>query len=235
MDPSARLLRGLISYIPPMTRVNTYRLTARYSPATQEISELAMQFDVNYRFNKKLSANVNLAAINTLEGDILYREIFTELKYKHSRKFQIKTGVQVQDYNQEIYLIRPEKPNIQTIVPYFETLYKFDRKRSLRCEFQYMDTDRDFGSWIFALAEFSIAPNWIFEASAMYNNRPFNEFSDGPYEKLLYPTIGAVYIKGSNRFQLRYVKQVEGIVCSGGICRLEPAFSGVRFSFSSNF
>ena len=52
---------------------------------------------------------------------------------------------------------------------------------------------------------------------------------------ILYPTFGVVYVNKANRFQLRYVKQVEGIVCSGGVCRLEPAFSGVRFNVSSNF
>ena len=52
-------------------------------------------------------------------------------------------------------------------------------------------------------------------------------------EKILYPTLGVTYSKDVNRLQIKYVKQVEGIVCSGGICRLEPAFSGVRFTLSS--
>jgi hypothetical protein len=32
-----------------------------------------------------------------------------------------------------------------------------------------------------------------------------------------------------------YLKQQQGVNCSGGICRLEPAFSGVRFTVSTNF
>ncbi|MEM9822759.1 MAG: DUF6029 family protein [Bacteroidota bacterium] len=43
------------------------------------------------------------------------------------------------------------------------------------------------------------------------------------------------YTNGANRFSLSYIKQVEGIVCAGGICRLEPAFSGVRATVSSTF
>ena len=54
-------------------------------------------------------------------------------------------------------------------------------------------------------------------------------------EKLHYPTAGVVYSAGSTRYSLRYVKQVEGVVCSGGICRLEPAFSGVKLNVSANF
>jgi hypothetical protein len=54
-------------------------------------------------------------------------------------------------------------------------------------------------------------------------------------KKLHFPTAGMVYSSGRTRYALRYVKQVEGIVCSGGICRLEPAFSGFKFNVSSNF
>jgi hypothetical protein len=69
----------------------------------------------------------------------------------------------------------------------------------------------------------------------MYNFDPKKANSRGEIEKTLYPTFGAVFNQGSNRFSLRYVKQVEGVVCSGGICRLEPAFSGVRFSMNTIF
>jgi len=102
-----------------------------------------------------------------------------------------------------------------------------------------MSTAEDFGSWFFALAEVGLAPKWIFEASVMYNVEPSKKSPQDPETgeslNILYPTFGVVYVKKSNRFQLRYVKQVEGIVCSGGICRLEPAFSGVKFGMTSNF
>jgi hypothetical protein len=73
----------------------------------------------------------------------------------------------------------------------------------------------------------------------MYNVEPSKNSpvdpDSGEVLNIVYPTLGVVYVKNANRFQLRYVKQVEGIVCSGGICRLEPAFSGVKFGISSNF
>ena len=52
---------------------------------------------------------------------------------------------------------------------------------------------------------------------------------------LHYPTIFTAYSHHASRYTLAYVKQVEGIVCTGGVCRYEPAFSGVRFSMSTNF
>jgi hypothetical protein len=236
IDPNLRLLRGLIGYIPPMNRQNTYRLTARYSPATQDISEQALQLDVRYKFNDKISTLVNVSTISTLENEKLFREFLTEVVYKATSKATITGGLQLLNYNQEIYEQKADVPIVKTITPYVDILYKFSRKKSLRTEFQYMDTNEDYGSWLFGLAEFGIAPNWIFEASGMYNSSPKKPLGNNPIpEKVLYPSLGAVYVKGSNRYQLRYVKQVEGVVCSGGICRLEPAFSGVRFSLNSTF
>lgn len=238
-DPNLTLNRGLINYIPPMNRFNTYRMTARYAPATQDLSEQAYQIDLRYRLSKKWSFAGNFSDIRTLDGDLLYQEFYSEVVYKYKRKWQLSGGLQMQQYNQEVYEVKPEVPIVQTVTPYFDFLYKFSRKKSLRIEGQYMSTDEDFGSWLFLLAEYSLAPKWIFEASMMYNTEPTKNSPQDPETgeslSLLYPTFGVVYVHRSNRFQLRYVKQVEGIVCSGGICRLEPAFSGVRFSVASNF
>ncbi len=241
-DPTLGLNLGLINFMPPMNRQNTYRLTARYSPATQDLSEIAYQFDLSYKFNRKLSANVNYSNIKTLDGTTLYREYFTEWVYKQKRKWQLSGGLQIQNYNQEVYEVKPEVPLVKTITPFAEFLYRFTRKKSLRIETQYMNTDQDFGSWFFAQLELGLAPHWIIELSGMYNSDPNENSSSVPRDpetkevlNILYPTVGVTYIHHSNRLSLRYVKQVEGIVCSGGICRLEPAFSGVRMSFSSTF
>jgi hypothetical protein len=83
--------------------------------------------------------------------------------------------------------------------------------------------------------EYSIAPYWVFEVSGMYNTEPKKPDARGIIAKTFYPTFGAVFNQGNNRFALRYVKQVEGVVCSGGICRLEPAFSGIRFNMNTIF
>jgi hypothetical protein len=235
IDPNLKLIRGLVNYLVPLNRQNTYRLTARYSPAAQDISEMAYSFDVRYKFNKNLSFLANFSDVTTLDNQLLYRELFTEILYKYKRKWQLTTGIQFLNYNQEVYEQKPEVPIVRTIVPYFDFLYKFSPKKALRTEFQYMKTEQDFGSWLFGLAEFSMAPKWVFEASGMYNFDPKKKDARGIIAKTLYPTFGVVFNQNNNRFSLRYVKQVEGVVCSGGICRLEPAFSGVRFSMNTIF
>lgn len=235
IDPNLRLNRGLVNFLTPLNRQNTYRLTARYSPAAQDISEMAYVIDAKYKFSKSLSAGINYSDITTLDGQRLFREMYTEIIYKQKRKWQLTTGVQLLTYNQEVYEMKAEVPLVHTIVPYFDFLYKFSPKKALRTEFQYMNTKQDFGGWLFGLAEYSVAPKWIFEVSAMYNYKPKKVNSKGLLEKILYPTAGIVYLNDAQRYSFRYVKQVEGIVCSGGICRLEPAFSGFRFSMNTTF
>jgi hypothetical protein len=236
VDPNLRLLRGLISYIPPMNRQNTYRLTARYSPAAQEISEQAFQADLKYNISDKVNLLLNTSAINTLEGEKLFREYLGEITIKPKTTTQLILGVQMLNYNQSVYEEKPDVPILKSVTPYIDFLYKFSKKKSLRTEVQYMATKQDFGSWFFGLLEFGIAPSWILEASAMYNTDPKKALGNSTTpEKTIYPSFGATYSKGPNRYQMRYVKQVEGIVCSGGICRLEPAFSGLRFTLNSTF
>ena len=127
-------------------------------------------------------------------------------------------------------------PKVVAVTPYADFLYKLNQKESLRTELQYMNSDEDFGSWLYFLEEYSISPHWSFELSDMWNIKSNPEHTTSALkDNLHFPTVGAVYSKGGTRYALRYVKQVEGIVCSGGICRLEPAFSGFKFNVSSNF
>lgn len=240
-DPNLERLDGLINYLPPMNRQNSYRLTARYAPAVQDLSELAFQFDAAYKVNRKLSLHGNFSNITTLDGDQLYREIYIDATYKQKRQWQLTVGLQRQEYNQEVYEIKPEVPLVRTVVPFVDFLYRITRKKSIRFETQYMDTREDFGRWWYGLVEYGIAPKWIFEGSIMYNFEPNVDRIDAVFDEngvlpaLVYPTLGVVYVHKANRYNLRYVKQVQGIVCTGGICRLEPAFSGFKFQVTSVF
>ncbi len=223
--------RGAINFLPPMTRINTYRLTSRYNAATQELGEQAIQLDITYAPSKKTGLAVNFSNITDLEDDLLYREIYTEGYYKYKRKWVLKTGVQYQEYNQAVYELK-DVPMLRAVTPYADFLYKFSRRKSIRVEAQYMSTKQDFGSWAFAQAELNWGKHWTFVVSDMYNATPTKKSN---YEKNHYPRFDVFYKYKSNRFSLSYVKQVEGVVCTGGICRLEPAFSGVKFTVNSSF
>ncbi|MCB0685340.1 MAG: hypothetical protein KDC53_02410 [Saprospiraceae bacterium] len=228
-DPFATLNRGLVNYLPPMSKINSYRLKSRYTPATQDLAEQAFQVELRYALSKKLKVVHYLSNITDLDGKQLYREYDTELVYRKSSANQWTVGLQSQHYSQEVYEGKAGVPVVTTYTPYVEWFYRFTSRKSLRLESQYMDTKQDFGSWLFFLAEYNIAPRWSFAVSDMYNVSPAKT------KDLHYPRVDAVYVKNTNRFTLSFIKQVEGVVCAGGICRLEPAFSGIRFTLNSSF
>jgi hypothetical protein len=229
--PNETLNRGLITFIPPMARANTYRLTARYNAATQFLGEQAALLDISYAPSRKQSYTLTLSNITDLGGRLLYREGYFEAAFKGKKsKWKSISGLQIQQYNQEIYEEKPGVPMVQTFVPFSEFIYRISRKHSFRIEAQYMQTDEDYGSWGFLLFEYNISPGWSFSVSDMINTVP--KKTD---EIKHYPTLFVGYNTGPHRFTLAYVKQVEGVVCTGGVCRFEPAFSGVRFTATSSF
>lgn len=236
-DPFQIGVQGQVNFLPPMARQNTFRLPARFSPNTQELGEKGFQFDARYTINKLLSVGLNLSDIYQLDGVELYREIAPELTFKYKRKWQLLAGLQILKYNIAVY--QGKDDYVDAVTPYVEWLYKFTPRQSLRVEAQYLDTDDEFGSWAFLLAEFGWAPHWLVFVSDMYKISHANK-AGLPEEKtrfdgLNYPTVGIVYTHRANRFSFAYVKQVEGINCAGGICRYEPTFHGVRLQLSSSF
>lgn len=244
--PQVQLNRGLVNFLPPMARVNTYRLLARYNAATQELGEMAVQADLRYAPRRDLRFHLNVSNIWTLEKKLLYRELFTEASFKPNRTTSVKAGIQFQQYNQRIYEFKPGADLLEGWTPYADVLFEIGNRRALRLEAQYKivgeneanGLKQDYGDWAFVLAEYSMAPDWTFSISDMYNtatgeNSPVD--ATGRRRSLHYPRVDVSYTRGTNRFDLSYVKQVEGVVCTGGICRLEPAFSGLRFTVNSSF
>lgn len=255
-EPTAFGVQGPINFLPPMAKQNTYRLTARFSPATQELGEQALQLDARYAVNKRLSVGLNVSEIQDLRGLELYREVTPEFTYKYKRKWQLIGGVQWLRYQIDVYQqkLDPADPDdplaclgggkanyVDALTPYAEWLYRFTPRRSLRVEAQYLLTDDEFGSWVNGLAEVGLAPHWLFYVSDMYKlhhkEKPGQilDPEKTKYDGIHYPSVGIVYTHKANRFAFAYVKQVEGINCAGGICRLEPTFHGFRINVNSAF
>jgi hypothetical protein len=63
-------------------------------------------------------------------------------------------------------------------------------------------------------------------------NKPSGE---NKFELVHYWNVFGAFTFKSTRFTGGYIKQVEGVNCTGGVCRVEPAFSGVRLTLMTNF
>lgn len=228
VSPNEILLDGILDYLPSMSRQNSTRLTARYQAVAQELGEIAYQLNITYSPSKGNTLNANYA--ETKDADVqLFREIYLDYEMRRSKN-KLLVGAQYIQYNQEVFEFKPNAPMVEPITAFTEFTYKFDRKKSLRVEMQYQYNEHDYGSWIFGLAEFTIAPKWSFTASDMWNYDPLKT-----EDALHYPMLATVYTMKATRFSLSYVKQTEGIVCTGGVCRYEPAFSGYKFGIISTF
>lgn len=240
VNPTQTEIRGRMNFLPPMATQNTKRLTTRYNAATQDLGELGFQADVLFKISKKVSGQFNFSNISDLEGELLYREAHLLGKFK-KRPWAVTGGLQYQQYNQGVFEGKPGVPLVEVIVPYTEIVYKIDRKKSIRTELQYLHTKQDYGKWAYALAEFSIAPKWSFSIEDMMTLDPKKYYEKSNLrvsdtsKPVHFYTLFISYTEKANKFSLAYVRQPDGINCTGGVCRYEPAFSGIKLAIKSSF
>ena len=247
-SPNEKLFNGLMNFEPPVARQNSLRLPSRYFAPSLEQHELAFGTELTWTPVKKLSFLFNGSYIRdfifikpVLPGHPnFFGEGSIEAHYKPTRMLDLELGFQYVLYNRPIYQGDaqniPVEYNVNSYTPFAEITHKLGRKMSYRIELQYQYVPNDFGQWMYGLFEFNIAPHFSFAASDMWNFKPDKNNVTAIYQtQHHFYSIFASYTTGAHRFSLNYVKQVAGIVCTGGVCRYEPAFSGVKFSITSTF
>jgi len=247
--PTENLLNGLVSYLPSMTRQNTYRLLSRYNAPGQAMGEDGIQGEIEFKprkgtqifFNgsyvQTLASNGKLnKATGVMEAEKLFSENYIEVVQKIGKHDKLKLGVQRIVYNQTRYESEPEYVPVKTFTPFGEWLHTMNQGKSLRVEWQYLNTKNDQGSFANLMIEMFVNKNLSIAVADMVNVVPHR------YERMIiadkvlhYPTFFIGYTEKNTVFTLAFLKQQQGVNCSGGICREEPAFSGVRFTVSSNF
>ena len=230
VSPLEILNEGLINYIPPGARMNTYRLTSRYAPATQLVGEDALQIETVFSPSRKTQIQVNASHVQGPDRELYYQEWYAEAKHKFNKQITLSGGLQRVIYNQQLYEFKPGAPLVKTWTPFAELTYKINRRESLRIECSQMSTDQDLGDWLWGLVEYNIAPRYSFSIMDMWNYGNKN-----PDKRNHYYTAFAALNWPGLRLTGGYVRQVQGIICTGGVCRVEPAFNGLRFSLSANF
>ena len=240
-----------VNYLPSITRQNTYRLLARYNAVVQELGENAMQLEVTLKPSKKTQVNINTSMVTTLKGvdfktgsikydttTRLFREIYIDVQHKFNKTFKAMIGIQSIGYNQATYELKAFAPYVEAITPFGEMTYKLTPTRSLRFEWQYMHTKQDLGSFVNGLLEYNAAPHWSFSAGDLLNfqNGAINAPAPGQtFELVHYFNFFAAYTYKTSRVSAGFLKQPQGVNCTGGVCRVEPAFSGARVSLTTNF
>ena len=104
--------------------------------------------------------------------------------------------------------------------------YRITSKVSLRTELQYLYSEELNKDWMAGLLELNIAPQWSLYVSDMYNHGD---------TKTHYYSGGISYSNSSVRIAGSYGRNREGMICSGGVCRWQPAYTGGNLQFSLFF
>jgi hypothetical protein len=264
-SPNEKIFQGLMNFEPPIPKQNSLRLPSRYFASSLEQHELAFGAEITWTPIKKLSFLLNGSYVRdfifqpalvrepvvTDRGagvlDTAYRdhknffgEGNIEAHYKPTHNIEIELGFQYVFYNRIIYQsdggTHPGEYKVSSYTPFAELTHKINKKLSYRIELQYQYVPNDFGQWAYGLFEFNVAPSFSFAVSDMWNFKPNPQNVLQVYQTPHHFYSAFVsYTHGAHRFSLSYAKQVAGIVCTGGVCRYEPAFSGVRFSVTSTF
>jgi hypothetical protein len=80
--------------------------------------------------------------------------------------------------------------------------------------------------WMAALLEVNFAPHWSVYASDMYNHGSTN---------VHYYNAGVSYTRSRTRLALGYGRYRDGYICSGGVCKPIPAYTGANLSLTMSF
>jgi hypothetical protein len=233
-SPNEILLNGMVSYIPPTAKQNSLRLLSRYNAASQQLEELSYSLDVTMTPKDGHVVNLNYSEVRLFDNELLFREVYGDYEWRISKKFRLELGFQYLVYNQLFYEGESynKKSSAVAYTPFAELVWKVNRKHALRFEVQQQTNDGDYGSWVYGLIEYSLAPWFSIAVSDMYNYgpNPGRVNTDEHYYSVL-----TAFRKDQMRFSAGFVRQVAGVVCTGGICRFEPAFNGVRLTFNTTF
>lgn len=245
---------NVLNYIPSLTRQYTYSLANLDPYQVEPKGERAGQLDVFYnirrgsklggRYGTKLHLNASVAysplyAVTRMPllkeqdpNEMIFRYLDASLDFEKQWNKKFKTTILLAFQR----MVGEENPIlINRYIAVVDGLYKFTPKHSLRLELQYLaspfsdaaHTDtRDDGDWWAASLEYGFAPRFSFFVSDMYNFQK---------ERIHYYSVGMSYTKSRTRIALTWGRNRAGFVCSGGVCRQMPGYTGFNLSLTTSF
>ncbi len=253
-----------LNHMPAFAYQHTYALAALYPYATQMAGgEWAMQGEFGYTFKRnsflggKYGTNLklNISYIRAIDrepvtdGKVMgtdgytssffkfgdetyYQDINLQLEKKISKAFKLNLMYMNQRYNQGV--IEGHGGMINSDIFVGEGKYQFNKKLTLRGEFQYLTTSHVSGDWMYGLLELSVLPYLMFTVSDMYGKPAINGGLDYG-DKEHYYMASVTFNYNAHRIMAGYGRTRAGYNCSGGVCRYVPASKGVNISYNYSF
>lgn len=233
------LAGNILNYVPALAPQHTYLLSTLEPYRPNVFGEIGGQVDLFYLFKRGsaiggkrgLKVHANFSMYYTLDGatgkpgnQFLYRDFTFDLDKSWNRRLRTVLFVSLQKYAN--HAGDPEKTISQNVFV-GDVTYKFTRKFSMRAEVQYLySPDSPEGDWVAGLLELNVAPKWSIWGSDMYNH--------GGTE-INYWSVGASFTHSFVRVALGWGRNREGYICSGGVCRQMPAYTGGNLQMTLTF
>ena len=223
------LLMNLNPYIvQPSTLLGSYIAPGEIGGQVDVYYNVARRTKLGGKRGMKLGLNYStywsLAADRSAKADnLLWQSINFTLEKQITRKFKLNFLYSFQEYNDSHGV---NNYTWKTNIFVADMLYKWTPTLSTRLELQYLLSKDDDKDWMAALAEVNFAPHWSIYVSDMYNHGKTN---------VHYYNGGVSYTKSRTRIQLSYGRNRAGVVCSGGVCRNIPAYTGANLMITTSF
>ena len=236
---------NMISYVPAMCAQHTYMLLTLNpyncnvgSEANAGSGEIGGQLDAFYNFRRgtkmggkrgmRMHANFStyytIAEEGTFKGgNHLYTDFTFDVSKQFTKKFKAIFMYNLMQQNLDHGFSDREQLSNTFIA---DLLYKYTPSISTRMELQYLQSAQADRDWMAILLEVNFAPHWSIWGSDMINHGTTNKN---------YYNAGVSFTKGRTRLALGYGRYRKGFICSGGVCREIPAYTGLNFSLTSSF
>ena len=235
------VMGNTLNYLPALTRQHTYMLAALNPCQMNAEGELAVQADVYYtlrskqsrqrywNFHANYSTAYTLKAYQTASGkrELLWSDLNVDVERQWNKQWKTTLMFSRQEWNTS-HGQGPALPSTTFASNIFvgDVMYKINKKFSLRMEAQYLLSNDYEGDWVAGLVEFNVAPHWSVFFSDMYNLGT---------TKTNYYNGGLSFTHNRTRVQVSYGRNRAGYVCSGGVCRYQPAYTGVNLMLTTSF
>lgn len=235
------VMGNTLNYLPALTRQHTYMLAALNPCQMNAEGELAVQADVYYtlrskqsrqrywNFHANYSTAYTLKSYQTASGkrELLWSDVNVDVERQWNKQWKTTLMFSRQEWNTS-HGQGPALPSTTFASNIFvgDVMYKINKKFSLRMEAQYLLSNDYEGDWVAGLVEFNMAPHWSVFFSDMYNLGT---------TKTNYYNGGLSFTHNRTRVQVSYGRNRAGYVCSGGVCRYQPAYTGVNLMLTTSF
>lgn len=238
-----------LNYIPSLTKQHRYALFQLYPHEVLEYGgetggsvDIAGSMRLGGNPRRPLKYSLNASVFWDMEydmtgnyrfmsvgGSLLWAEAYLDLEKRLGRNWKTTLAAGWQR-KPEFSRFGMGEMLMDIVSTAADILWQLSPKYSLRMELQHAWSNfYDEQGWMMGLVELGIAPGFMFYVSDMLNYRTAATSNTHYYD------IGLSYSRKSLRTSLSYGRHREGYICSGGICRYVPEYTGMNLMLSIIF